>query len=156
MDRRDARWVGNGGVGCGGDVGGRSRLLGQGATGKWLVGQLAESPGIVMEGDTTLGSSWIVPLPTRPTRQPRPTSPTSPPPLTRCDPADPPAITPDRFDAVLFDLDGVLTRTASLHATAWAELFDGYLRSVDPDCWAVHPGRLRHVCGRQTPVRRRA
>ena len=32
------------------------------------------------------------------------------------------------FDAVLFDLDGVVTRTARLHATAWAELFDEFLR----------------------------
>lgn len=54
-------------------------------------------------------------------------------------PPVPPAITPDRFDAVLFDLDGVLTRTASLHATAWAELFDGYLRSVDPDAEPFTP-----------------
>jgi beta-phosphoglucomutase family hydrolase len=46
---------------------------------------------------------------------------------------DPPTITAERFDAVLFDLDGVLTRTASLHASAWAELFNGYLKSVDPD-----------------------
>lgn len=33
------------------------------------------------------------------------------------------------FDAVLFDLDGVLTRTASVHASAWKKLFDGFLRS---------------------------
>jgi beta-phosphoglucomutase-like phosphatase (HAD superfamily) len=32
------------------------------------------------------------------------------------------------FDAVLFDLDGVVTRTAHLHAAAWAELFDDFLR----------------------------
>jgi alpha,alpha-trehalose phosphorylase len=32
------------------------------------------------------------------------------------------------FAAVLFDLDGVVTRTASLHAAAWAELFDDFLR----------------------------
>jgi beta-phosphoglucomutase family hydrolase len=32
------------------------------------------------------------------------------------------------FDAVLFDLDGVVTRTATLHAAAWAELFDDFLR----------------------------
>jgi beta-phosphoglucomutase family hydrolase len=53
--------------------------------------------------------------------------------------ADPPVITAARFDAVLFDLDGVLTRTASLHATAWAELFDGYLQSVDPGAPAFAP-----------------
>ncbi|HEX7126908.1 MAG TPA: beta-phosphoglucomutase family hydrolase [Thermodesulfobacteriota bacterium] len=31
-------------------------------------------------------------------------------------------------DAVLFDMDGVVTRTASLHAAAWKELFDDVLR----------------------------
>ena len=30
--------------------------------------------------------------------------------------------------ACLFDLDGVLTRTATVHAAAWKEMFDGYLR----------------------------
>src|SRR5919199_4041160 len=30
--------------------------------------------------------------------------------------------------ACLFDLDGVLTRTAKVHAAAWKEMFDGYLR----------------------------
>lgn len=32
------------------------------------------------------------------------------------------------FDAVLFDLDGVVTRTAEVHAAAWKKLFDAYLR----------------------------
>jgi len=32
------------------------------------------------------------------------------------------------FDAVIFDMDGVLTRTARLHAAAWKELFDEFLR----------------------------
>ena len=31
------------------------------------------------------------------------------------------------LDAFLFDLDGVITRTAALHAAAWKTLFDGYL-----------------------------
>ncbi len=31
------------------------------------------------------------------------------------------------FDAFLFDLDGVITRTAGLHASAWKKLFDDYL-----------------------------
>src|SRR5690606_10549789 len=37
-------------------------------------------------------------------------------------------LSPRNCDAVLFDLDGVLTRTASVHAAAWKELFDGFLR----------------------------
>ena len=32
-----------------------------------------------------------------------------------------------RFDAVLFDMDGVITDTASVHAEAWKRLFDAYL-----------------------------
>jgi beta-phosphoglucomutase family hydrolase len=35
---------------------------------------------------------------------------------------------PNGVTACLFDLDGVLTRTASVHGAAWAETFDGYLR----------------------------
>jgi beta-phosphoglucomutase family hydrolase len=34
---------------------------------------------------------------------------------------------PDRVRACLFDLDGVLTDTARIHAAAWKEMFDGYL-----------------------------
>ena len=33
------------------------------------------------------------------------------------------------FDAVLFDLDGVLTKTAAVHAAAWKRLFDEYLQA---------------------------
>ncbi len=32
------------------------------------------------------------------------------------------------FDAVVFDLDGVVTLTASVHAAAWRQLFDAYLK----------------------------
>jgi beta-phosphoglucomutase family hydrolase len=35
---------------------------------------------------------------------------------------------PDDVKACLFDLDGVLTQTAKVHAAAWKEMFDGYLR----------------------------
>ena len=34
----------------------------------------------------------------------------------------------DQYDAVLFDLDGVITDTANLHATCWKQMFDQYLR----------------------------
>jgi beta-phosphoglucomutase family hydrolase len=36
-------------------------------------------------------------------------------------------LSPRDYDAVLFDLDGVLTKTASVHAAAWKKLFDGFL-----------------------------
>ena len=42
----------------------------------------------------------------------------------------PVAIDPRYHDAVLFDLDGVITDTASLHEQAWKELFEGYLGGV--------------------------
>ena len=34
---------------------------------------------------------------------------------------------PDTITACLFDLDGVLTTTAEVHAHAWKEMFDGFL-----------------------------
>jgi beta-phosphoglucomutase family hydrolase len=37
-------------------------------------------------------------------------------------------ITKEKFDAVLFDLDGVLTDTARAHAACWKQMFDEYLR----------------------------
>jgi len=33
----------------------------------------------------------------------------------------------EAYEAFLFDLDGVITRTAGLHASAWKRLFDEYL-----------------------------
>ena len=33
----------------------------------------------------------------------------------------------DQYDAVLFDLDGVITNTANLHARCWKQMFDEYL-----------------------------
>lgn len=36
-------------------------------------------------------------------------------------------ITSERFDAVLFDLDGVLTSTARIHARCWKATFDEFL-----------------------------
>jgi beta-phosphoglucomutase family hydrolase len=35
---------------------------------------------------------------------------------------------PDGIEACLFDLDGVLTKTAKVHAAAWKQMFDEYLR----------------------------
>jgi beta-phosphoglucomutase-like phosphatase (HAD superfamily) len=36
-------------------------------------------------------------------------------------------ITPQKFDAVLFDMDGVLTATAKVHAASWKRMFDDFL-----------------------------
>ncbi|MGC9496016.1 beta-phosphoglucomutase family hydrolase [Streptomyces sp. WG7] len=38
---------------------------------------------------------------------------------------------PDSIRACLFDLDGVVTRTAVVHAAAWKETFDAFLRERD-------------------------
>jgi beta-phosphoglucomutase family hydrolase len=38
---------------------------------------------------------------------------------------------PDSITACLFDLDGVLTQTAKVHAAAWKQTFDEYLRQRD-------------------------
>jgi beta-phosphoglucomutase family hydrolase len=35
---------------------------------------------------------------------------------------------PDGITGLLFDLDGVLTKTATVHARAWKQMFDSYLR----------------------------
>ncbi len=62
----------------------------------------------------------------------------------------------DRFDAWLFDLDGVLTATAKIHATSWKKMFDEYLKQrseatgepfrpfeVDPDYRLYVDGKPR-------------
>jgi alpha,alpha-trehalose phosphorylase len=40
-------------------------------------------------------------------------------------------VTPQDFDAVLFDLDGVLTTTRTVHAAAWKRTFDAFLSTWD-------------------------
>lgn len=47
---------------------------------------------------------------------------------------------PDAIQACLFDMDGVLTRTATVHAKAWAEAFDALLqRHAEADGSAFVP-----------------
>jgi beta-phosphoglucomutase family hydrolase len=40
---------------------------------------------------------------------------------------------PDQIQACLFDLDGVITKTAVVHAAAWKEMFDDFLKRRDGD-----------------------
>jgi beta-phosphoglucomutase-like phosphatase (HAD superfamily) len=40
----------------------------------------------------------------------------------------PSAITREKYDAVLLDLDGVITDTANIHAACWKQMFDAYLQ----------------------------
>ncbi len=42
-----------------------------------------------------------------------------------------PVFSRDRLDAVIFDLDGVVTDTAAIHEAAWKETFDELLRRYD-------------------------
>lgn len=55
----------------------------------------------------------------------------------------------DRYEAVLFDMDGVVTDTASVHRRVWAQLFDEFLAERDPQ-YQPFSGRdyLDHVDGR--------
>jgi alpha,alpha-trehalase len=59
----------------------------------------------------------------------------------------------ERVDAVVFDTDGVITRTATVHAAAWKELFDDFLRrraaaTGDPFVAFSDEDYLRFVDGR--------
>lgn len=49
------------------------------------------------------------------------------------------AVTGDRYDAVVFDMDGVITDTATVHQAAWKRMFDGFLA----DWSARHGGEQR-------------
>ncbi len=66
-------------------------------------------------------------------------------------------LSPRDYDVVLFDLDGVLTKTASVHAAAWKKLFDGFLEKraagtgepfvpfdIDADYRRYVDGKLRY------------
>ncbi|MFO1434685.1 MAG: beta-phosphoglucomutase family hydrolase [Candidatus Competibacteraceae bacterium] len=52
----------------------------------------------------------------------------------------PPAfiISPTDWEAVIFDLDGIVTDTARLHAAAWKQLFDDYLRQRSSHDGEIH------------------
>jgi beta-phosphoglucomutase family hydrolase len=63
-------------------------------------------------------------------------------------------VTWSTYDAVLFDLDGVVTPTAEVHMTAWAEMFNAFLESyagagdrspyTDADYFAHVDGKPRY------------
>jgi beta-phosphoglucomutase family hydrolase len=62
------------------------------------------------------------------------------------------AVSPDRFEAVVFDMDGVITDTARVHRAAWRRLFDEYLTESAPESADRRPfsddDYRRHVDGR--------
>jgi beta-phosphoglucomutase family hydrolase len=58
---------------------------------------------------------------------------------------------PEGVRACLFDLDGVITQTAKVHAVAWKEMFDAFLRQRDGDgftAFDLHDDYDRYVDGR--------
>ena len=62
---------------------------------------------------------------------------------------------PDGIRAGLFDLDGVLTKTATVHAAAWKEMFDAFLRARAAETgqpfvpFDVHEDYDRYVDGKK-------
>lgn len=66
-------------------------------------------------------------------------------------PSDPVTLDPDECDAVIFDMDGVLTDTARVHADAWKQMFDEYLRrscGEDFEPFDIESDYRRHVDGK--------
>jgi alpha,alpha-trehalase len=65
-----------------------------------------------------------------------------------------PVISPEKFDAVIFDMDGVVTRTAHVHAAAWKRMFDTYLARLATDSgkefepFSVEEDYTRYVDGK--------
>jgi|SRR5215217_5093712 len=63
-------------------------------------------------------------------------------------------VSPGEYGAWLFDLDGVITDTASVHAAAWKRTFDGYLKVVSKregrpfEPSEIVPGYYRYVDGK--------
>ena len=49
------------------------------------------------------------------------------------------AITRNQHDAILLDLDGVITETANMHAAGWKQMFDEYLqkRAAESSCVSI-------------------
>jgi beta-phosphoglucomutase family hydrolase len=52
---------------------------------------------------------------------------------------------PEQITTCLFDLDGVLTQTAKIHARAWKQMFDDFLRE-----WSERTGEPFHEFDRPT------
>jgi len=65
-----------------------------------------------------------------------------------------PIISASQFDAVIFDMDGVVTQTAHVHAAAWKKMFDSYLqqrseRTGEPyEPFSIEKDYTRYVDGK--------
>ena len=64
------------------------------------------------------------------------------------------SVSPDEYEAWLFDLDGVITDTARVHAAAWKATFDEYLKEVSEreeksfEPFEIDPDYYRYVDGK--------
>ena len=61
---------------------------------------------------------------------------------------------PDGIEACLFDLDGVLSQTAKVHAAAWKQMFDAYLKERDGEGYKpfdAHHDYDEYVDGKPRP-----
>jgi beta-phosphoglucomutase family hydrolase len=58
------------------------------------------------------------------------------------------AVTRRQFDAVIFDLDGVLTSTAAIHADAWKRMFDEFLAPRGERPFDIETDYKQYVDGR--------
>jgi len=71
----------------------------------------------------------MIALPNRPRCSLHPVTPSSQSAASFRSPVSVTGGTPERaFDAVIFDMDGVITDTAAVHSAAWKRMFDDYLR----------------------------
>jgi beta-phosphoglucomutase family hydrolase len=55
---------------------------------------------------------------------------------------------PDGVTVCLFDLDGVLTKTAEVHARAWKQMFDEFLKSRGEEPFDLHRDYDEYVDGK--------
>ena len=55
---------------------------------------------------------------------------------------------PDGVTACLFDLDGVLTKTAEVHARAWKQMFDAFLKTRGQPEFDLHSDYDEYVDGK--------
>jgi trehalose-phosphatase len=63
-------------------------------------------------------------------------------------PADLHVLSRARYDAAIFDLDGVITRTARVHARAWKAMFDAFLAARGAAPFDIERDYRAHVDGK--------
>lgn len=58
------------------------------------------------------------------------------------------SISKKQFDGVIFDLDGVITQSAKVHAKAWKEMFDAYLKEQGQEPFDIGKDYNAYVDGK--------